>query len=336
MQDPMLAMGERTAWDRDRPILGDLQVASRFRRRWWLIYPLALLYLASIFPGSYLVGQGARHVRWFYATFLGSVAIFSLTFMTLGRVGAGERSRVRSASLARQFGEGLYDVSQWASLAPIQGDSFVVTHTASGRLYATGEDMEAVLGKSVAGSEARLEVDIPPASSRPILSRFRATGPKFNLRVVTAEFDNDRLQRCLLVASELPADLKSAFVAYRDRLYPLNASGVSLIAETLRPASTTLFVSGLDQFQQGMMMASGFDRENRTTDDLFKRLDRRLIGNSFGLTHEIRNTWTTLKHGLIRVLLFSDHDSNFGIDGDVFPDQRGCVLYVIDLPVIDR
>jgi hypothetical protein len=335
-QNPLVGMGDRTGWDRDRPILGDLQVASRFRRRWWLIYPLALLYLGSIFPVSYLVGTGSKRVRWFYGVFLASVGVSSLTFITLGRVGAGERSRLRSATLAKQFGDGLYDVTQWAALAPIEGDSFVVSHSASGRLYAAGEDQETVLGKAVAGSEARLELDIPPASARPIISRFRANGPKFGLRLVTAEFDNDRLQTCSLVANELPADLKSAYVAYRDRIYPLTISGSNLIAETLRPTPTGLFASGLDQFEQGLKIVASFDREDRSSDELFKRLDRRLVGNAFGLTHELRFVWTTLKPGLIRLMLYSDHDTNFAIEGDDFPDRRGCVLYVFDLPVIDR
>jgi hypothetical protein len=334
----MVGLSDGTVWDRDRPILGDLQAASRFRRRWWLIYPMALLYLATIFPGSYAVGRNTRRVRWFYMMFLSSVAVFAVVFITLGRVGGGEQNRLRSATLARSFGNGLYDVTQWMSLAPLHGDSFVISHRGSGRLYASGEDFETVLGQAVAGTEAHLEMDIPPASTRPAISRFRAEGPPYRLQVLSADASDGRLQAFSVLCDPFPSGLQEAAVAYRDRVYPLMESGGSLVAEVQRPALTAVHVSGLDQFQatKGLMTPAGFDRDERSTDDLFSRLDQRLIGNAFGLTHELSLKATTLESGIARVMLFTDYDSNFLMEGDRFPDRRGCVLYVFDLPIVER
>jgi len=342
-QDLFSVYGGATGWDRHRPILSDLEAASRFYRRWWLIYPLSLLYLASIFPASYLVGRNSPKMRWFFATFLGAAAAFSVAFATLGRVGTGERNRIRSATIARQVSDNIFDVSQWAALGVIEGREFTVSHEASGRLYCTGSDEEQVNGAAIPGSSARLVVDIPPGSTRTVIARFRAESPPLQLKLDSLEFGEGRVQGLSVSGSGMPESLISAYAAYRENLYPLNPVANLLVADTHRPVMTSIYASALGEFDQrtksfgwGGMGSSPVDPEEKTQEQLFEHLERRLIGNAFGLTNEVRRDSAITPPGQLRILLFAEDGKRFSISGEEFPDRRGCVLYVVDFPVSDR
>ncbi|MBX3442455.1 MAG: hypothetical protein KF774_08605 [Planctomyces sp.] len=323
---------EGVQWDPHQPVLSDLERASRFHRRWWLIYPLAMMYVAWIFPGSYLVGRNAKRTAWFYAMFLAGAGLFSLAFMKLARVGAGEQNRMLSASVARLIGESTFDVTQWTALAEIPGAWRPLTHDASGRCYGAGAEYETVPGVARTGGDARLELDLPPGSTRGFVSRFRAEGPPIALQLDAFELTDGRLSG-LSLTGQLPPGITMGHVAQGPRLYPLDVVGDRrLVAGTHRPLTTLTFITGLDDaaFQRTRFRVADEDATG-PLDDTLRGLYRRLAGNAFGLSGKLAASACEPPPGTVRVLLFCIDDSRFQAQSDAYPDRRGCVLYVVDL-----
>jgi hypothetical protein len=57
-----------------------------------------------------------------------------------------------------------------------------------------------------------------------------------------------------------------------------------------------------------------------------------LIGNSFGLNNDIDPLNLALGPETLRVFVYEPMPNTFQATGEDFPDQFGCVLYVVDLP----
>jgi hypothetical protein len=322
-------------WDRDRQLLIDLVSLARFHRNWWLVYAAVLLYLLTLYPGCYFVGRHVPDIRAFYAGFFGSTILFSLLFVWLGGIGGGEVNRVRTAATAYQLQEGLFDVTQWSSVAVVDGGTYDLQHDGSGRLYSTCQEIEAVNGAITTGAGGGLVLDMPPVSTRTVLHRTRLPAPGLGLQVDAFLADELGLSTLALSAGDrFPRQVEVAYAAYRGRIYELDVAGRRLLLKD-RGAPTQVF---LQSFELYGWQRSGWrapaDKSLRDDEDiLFENTLRTLVGNSYGLTNQARPEALVLPQDLVRVFVYVPLPPAFELTGNDFPDQEGRVLYVVDLPV---
>ncbi len=327
--------GNLMGWDRDRQLFVDLEIAARFHRNWWLVYPAVLLYLVAMYPGCYLLGRKLPDWRMFYAAFFATAALFSFAFAWLSRVGSTETNRVRTVAVAQQLENGLYDVTQWSSVAALHGRTYDVTHAGSGRLYTTAQEFEAVNGRVHGADGGGIEVDMPPSSSRTLLHRTRLPGPKLDLQVHELQADEQGLTRLSFTPQGRDFDgFELACACYQGVVYDLTQApgGPLILRGRGRPATTYLTQFGEDVFSARGWRAPD-DEELEDVDFLFHNMARTLVGNSFRLQHQFQAEDLLLGDDLVRICIYADLPDEFRVAGDDFPDQRGRVLYVIDVPV---
>lgn len=327
----------RRGWDRDTQMFLDLQSVTRFARRWWVIYLLSLLYLICLFPVCFRVGREAADYRWMYVVFLASVSLFSWVFASLSRLGASEVSRARSVAMAQQIGEGLFDVTQWTCIGVRAGGNYTITHPGTGRLYTTSQDMERIDGRIVSGPSAKMDLQIPPASTRTALHRARTQGPSLQLRIEQIAFEERGLSALRLrVGPSFPEQPMAVLAAHRGRIYELRQfhDQLDLVPSTRRPIAA--FLSDYSQLGSPLTFRVGIappDAEavaNET--QLYKEMLRTLIGNSFGLGDTIDVTHLVGDDEIVRVFVYAAQPQEFQMDSDLIPDRRGYVLYFADLP----
>jgi hypothetical protein len=331
--DPYKTYNGRYPWNRDRKVLEKLEGVSQFHRRWWLIYPLALLYLFAVFPGSFVVARSTKTVRWFYAVYFSTAILFSLAFKTLGGVGGGDANRIRSATIARQLSPGVFDCSQWNCLAAVDGGWYALSHTGGGRLYASCEEFETPRGQVTTGGQAKFEVDIPVASTRTAIARFRATAPEFSVQLQATEFLDDKLAACTLNFGGLPQEPIEAFVCHGDSILRMQWKGRAWSTDRRRSMSTSVFISDLDRLPNYTMNVRGnVTREQALSKDFYRSLERVLVGNAFQIRELVDPKSALLPPGRLRVMALVEADNAFAGQTAGFHDVQGCVLYVLDLP----
>jgi hypothetical protein len=311
----------------------DLEIAARFHRNWWFVFLAVLLYLLAMYPGCYLLGRKLPDWRLFYAAFLGTAALFSVGFTWLSRVGSTETNRVRSVAVAHQLDNGLYDVTQWSSVAALYGRTYEIKHSGSGRLYTTAQEFEAVNGTVGGAKGGGIEVDMPPASTRTLLHRSRLPGPGLGVQIEELIVEQQRLDRLRLTLGSTASQFELGCACYQGQIYDLvQTPGGAALQGRGRPASTYL-----TQYDEMMSL----NRRWRASDEevlddeeiLFHNMGRTLVGNSFRLQHQFQAEDLLLGDDLVRICIYTDLPQEFRVQGDDFPDQRGRVLYVIDVPV---
>ena len=336
--DPNRTYNGRFPWRRDRVVLEKLESVARFHRRWWLIYPLAIMYLLALFPGTFAIARSGNGVRRFYIVYLALAVLFSTAFKTLGAVGGGQASRIRSATIAHQFAPGLFNCDQWNCLAAVNGGTYSVSHEASGRLYASSEEFEISHGLITSGPEAKYEIEIPVASTRTVVSRFRATAPPFKVELRKLDFVDQRLSNCSLAFEGLPSPPLQAFICHGRSILRLKENQETWDVDQRRSQTTSVFITNLDV----ALDYTGLRKPNRSVDDpllsaeFYSSFDRLLVGNAFHLRGQVEPHSATLPPGQLRVMALVEADQAFAPRAEGLPDVQGCVLYVIDLPVSEN
>jgi hypothetical protein len=259
----------------------------------------------------------------------------SFGFASLGRLGAADLARIRSVVVAHPIDEGLYDVTGWASAAAKVGGDYTIQHTGNGRQYTAASEIESVRGHIVAGPEGRMEADIPPASTRPFIHRARQEGPPLGVRIERIAIDAGNLsQLAISVGPEFPDDPLSVHVWHAVRAYRMEVVGAEWHLVPASRKSGVTFLSDLREIRWPFGLrttAWGMQGEDEHVAD-FESLERPLIGNSFGLNNEIDPLKLALGPDTVRVFVYAPMPEEFHATGEDFPDQFGCVLYVVDLP----
>jgi hypothetical protein len=332
----------RSGWDRDTQMFIDLQTIARFARRWWVIYLLSAMYLFVVFPIVFRIGREARDYRWVYVALLLSVGLFSYGFASLGKLGASEVNRERSVAVAHQLSEGLYDVTQWTCVGVRSAGEYTVDYGGTGRLYTTSQDIERIDGTIIAGPQARMDLEIPPASTRTILSRRRVQAPSLGLHIGMSTFDEQGLSALTIeTGPQFPADPMVLLVAHAGRLYQLQRVGdrLTLVPSTRKPLVSFLTehleLTQLIGLRTGMMT----NRPDDTTPSAAKVYEiamRTLVGNSFGLRERVDLTRLQLPERVVRVFVYAPQPPELQMLDASFPDRQGYVMYCVDLPLAGR
>ena len=289
----------------------------------------------TLYPGCYLLGRNIPNVRVFYAGFFGSTLLFSLLFAWLGEIGSSEVNRVRSAATAHQLEDGLYDVTQWSSVAAVNGGTYELQHHGTGRLYSTCQEFEAVNGIITTGANGALTLDMPPVSTRTVLNRMRMPGMSLGLRIESFLADERGLSALSLSTGEqFPQDAETAFAAYRGRIHPLAILDNRLSLKD-RGIPTSTFVNSFELlgWQRPGWGAPPTTNQLDEEDVMFENMLRMLIGNSYQLRGQSAAELLVLPADLVRIFIYAPMPAEFSVTGEEFQEQQGRVLYVVDLPV---
>lgn len=113
-----------------------VETLGGFRRPWWLIYPIAILYLVIIGPACFLLARH-RSLREFYTVFVSATVVAAVLFIVVNSASVGSRSRLRSVAVARKVTERVWDVRRWTALANVQSGTYQVEGRGSGSTYGT-------------------------------------------------------------------------------------------------------------------------------------------------------------------------------------------------------
>jgi hypothetical protein len=190
-------------WEGDEPLLTSLKKMSRPEHSWLLIHLLSLVYIGLIFPGCFAIGRKrAGDYRSVFGALLAIVFVFSLAFLTVGRRGYEEKTTVHSIAVARLYGDGLYDVTQWSNAFVVGGGDYDFSHRGSGRMYSSCQDDEPVRGEIRSGQDARFTADMPPYSARTF-------GHRMVLDAAELLTSRRRTSARLPVPEQLPAELRT-------------------------------------------------------------------------------------------------------------------------------
>ena len=148
----------------------DLSSLTRPKVSWSLINILMIAYVAVIGPIHNYYRRRLDY-RISILVFLGCVVVFGVALGITGRRGYGESQTVHSLSVARSFGGGRVDVTQWISAFATSGDRYMLTHRAPANLYATDRLAEMGSGFIFNGKDGHMLLDIPLYSARAFLHR---------------------------------------------------------------------------------------------------------------------------------------------------------------------
>ena len=345
----------------DEPLLRNQKQLTRAEHSWVLIHLLSLLFLTMVFPGAWWLGQWRRgDYRLVFGTLLATIGLFSLIFLLVGRRGAGESSLVDSLLLAESIEADRFRVSGWSNVFVTIGGDYELRHEGAGRLYSSGQSTEGMRGIIRAGAEASLVADMPPFSSRTLLSRVEVVGPKLEARIQRVkigsapatryQFKSDRNvskttenrpvldELELTLTTDAGAKPLAAWAVFDQGMYVLSLSapadgGGGVVARRQQA------VQGLPQF---FRVDDGF-MEGFTNLGMYgypAQMDRkmvyldglpRLMQKALGF-HSKRDVLEfEMPTDRIRVFVESELPQQFWLQGARLPSQQGRCLFSVDV-----
>lgn len=311
---------------------------TRPDHNWALIYFMSLVYLLIVFPGCWLIGRRRADYRVTYGALLGAVALFSLGFKTVGQRGYGETTAAHAVALARPVAGGRMAVQQWTNLFVTNGGFYRAQHQADGRVYSTGQINEAVRGWVDNFPGGALDVDIPPFSSRTVVSATTEAPMPFGIAVETFTAD-ERLQELKLrVQGTFPEEPTEVHAAYGDSVYTLvHRDGVLTASSTAQPL--TQFLGG--STWQDDVYAYGPFGWGAETDrkQLFDGAVRPLMAASLGLYNDETLKKFRLPNDRVRLFVYAQMPAAMflHVSSVAAPNQpmamhtEGRVMYVLDV-----
>lgn len=182
-------------------MLDRMRDQTRTDHNWPLIHLLCLTYIGLIFPGGWLLSRWRPgDYRLLFGGLLGLVTLFSLLLLVVGRRGAGEVETIHSLLLARTLDKERVSVSGWSGAFVATSGTYPLSHAGQGGLYSTGQQIEGVDGFITTQPPARLEVTLPPFSSRSFVHRVNTPDELGRWQIVdlasgTASRDVPRLEQ---------------------------------------------------------------------------------------------------------------------------------------------
>ncbi len=229
-------------------------------------------------------------------------------------------------------------MKQWSSAAAKVGGEYTIAHSGTGRLYSTGQVIEAVNGRIINGVEGRLEVDIPVASTCTVVHRARVEGEPLSVSRLGISTEGDQLDELTLgVGPGFPRNPAAIFACYQGEFYEMRQIQDRLTLDLSSHKPGLAFLQSRTELQ-GAYSAPWLWRgpptvaDERNGEEIFKDMLRPLLGQSFGLRTTIDPQALMLGPEVVRLLVYTEMTKDLEVVGDQFPDQWGFVLYVIDIP----
>jgi len=303
----------------------------RFRRPWWIIYPVALAYLGVIGPACFFLAQNGN-LRGFYLVFLSAVLGTSVLFVLVNRISVGNHSRLRTLAIARQVSDQVWDLRRWTALANVASGLYEIEGSGAAESRSTGSAAFASLqGQDTASviAEGRYRMLRPTMSTKTFQQKERREfdTPWITLTSNAAEAGGALAIRESLVQLHGPlANLadKSAvgYIQAGTVLQPLKLQKGQLVVDT---GLTTM-----DELFQHRWQRYAYQQ----VDDLFGPSEREVYLSL--LDPMIRYALTDPRTGLpspppdgVRVFLLAPLPDELKVPGDI-QDQSGYVLFIVD------
>lgn len=348
-------------WDPETTLLSRLKQMSNPDHSWVLIFFLGLVYLGTVFPGCFLIGQKyGGDFRITFGCLLGTVLFFSLVFLLVGRRGYDEVTIVHSVAIARQQPAGTtLDVTQWSNAFVVEGGDYTLDHPGTSRIYSTCQDQERVNREIRNGADAHLLADMPPFSSRPFAHRAVVGARPIDVEVeewgtavdqtpaTTTVRDlrraiDDRPARVLTnlklkKGKSFPAPPADLYAVCGRRLFRLKDTGTHVVLND--DAGTLGTLLHADQFSE---FATMFRRQavqqpfqsqwrDPKPQDIFEDMFYPLLARCLELDDQKEVNEFVLPEDRVRLLVYAPLPENLFVTSPKFRRQDGYVLYSLDL-----
>ena len=346
-------------WDPEATLLTNLKELSRPDHSWVLIHFLAWTYLGLVFPGCILIGRRYRgDFRITFGFLLGTVLLFSLAFMAVGRRGYNESTVVHSLAIARQMPGGIFDVTQWSNAFAVNGGDYSFTHDGAGRIYSSCQEFEMVRGEIRNEPEAHFLADMPPYSSRAFSHRGQVPGAPIELEVLDWQMVQDQTPAAITVRNatrtpvfrnaralskltlrkvrNFPAEYQNLYVLCGRKLYGLKetadrlelSSEVGSLSARIRTADYSEFGS---LFNRQAWQTRNYRPREPTQADVFEALFNPLLTRSLELADQVEVDEFSLPSDRVRLLIYAPLPESMFVKDQRFATQDGCVLYSVDV-----
>lgn len=352
------------------PLMKGLLVRNH---NWFLINLLSLAYLGLIFPGMYVFGQHLKDWRLVYLALGLTVLVASAVFTHLGRRGYGEATTIFSVALARHAPEAI-DVQQWSYVFVTNGGDYTLRHQGTGLSYAASVNQETVAGNianwTPVGSAPAIQIDIPPFSSRQILSHMRlktgqltgrvtqvAWGPARTEPLVDPALEN--LSQWNLPVTKTDADATISTAPLLSLEVQLSGAEVEQLARQQQRPTVWLLTDNdmslmkwdgtklrLDhgagrifdslQLTQSNVWMPTFGNPPRAKETIYQDLWHRLLTVSLGVHSMEEAARFRLPPHEGRLFFFMPMTKEYFADGAEYPAQEGRVLHVVHLDLSRR
>ena len=325
-------------WDTNDQFFTRLRQMTVPDHNWWLIYLMSLVYLLIIFPGCWLIGRRRADYRITYGAMIAAVVLFSMGFKAVGQRGYGEQTALHSLTVARPVRDGRMMIQQWSNLFVTDGDDYRITHPGEGLLYSSGQFQEAVRGVVKNPPDGQFAVDIPPFSSRTIVSAAVLDVSGFQVDVEEYAAAEKLQSLRLKVGGGFPSAPQGTYALFRDQMYTLqHQDGTLSLRGGGQPLKLFLRPENWDQIYNNFGF-SPFFTEDIDPAQLFAGALHPLIARSLGINSDERLQQLTLSHDRVRVFVFADMSAEqFPVTQYVEGDQTtvskkvGRVLYTFDI-----
>lgn len=328
------------SWFRNQDLFRQLRDIAKFQRRWLLIYFAVLAYLATIYPGCFLIGTQQKNVAGFYLAFFTAVVFFAAIFSMLGQVGTRAENRIRTVALARSLGAGSFDVTGWSVLANVFSGEQTLVAPGSGVLYSTAQESEFVAGSMHPGPGGQVNFEMLPDSHRTLLHRARIRTELRQpiwLPATSESLMNERLT--FDITGAFPEEPIAALAVYQGLVYELSVNGNLLeLRSQNRPVPLSAYLQRTADYRLRLNMWGNPVRgeeeqksQNLSGVERYLPLVRTLAGNSFGLRSEIEPRLLKLDQQTVRLFVLTAMTQPFDFETEDFPDQEGAVLFAYDL-----
>ncbi|MCA9032780.1 MAG: hypothetical protein KDA66_18330, partial [Planctomycetaceae bacterium] len=315
----------------------ELSKISAFYRPWFWIYAAVLTYLFLQFPVCYRMGVTHNKVRKFYVFFFASAVLFSIVFALLGRVGARERSRLRSVGVAQMLAADTFDVSRW-TLATVRDEGdYVLESPGSGNcITISGESLDSRPATAVADLDMQTaEFEMAPTSSIPFVERHRVSSPVEVPQIEGFEMAAGRVLNVRVnPGKDFSSDVISAWVVRGSTMFPLDIEKpvwelnrkrrVETIASYINPERPQVYNYLWWWWVSSFSQSDSQKREQEET--VLKRLEPLLVADAFGIRTEANSPFAQAAPGMVQILIYRHTPPNFRHGETQFTDQRGALL----------
>ena len=295
-----------------------------FRRPWWLIYPIAILYLIVIGPVCFLLARH-RSLKEFYTVFLSTTAAAAVLFVVVNSMSVGGRSRLRTIAIARQATDRVWDLRRWTALANVDSGEYVLQGRGHGTTYGSFNGQDHAVIEAGAYRMAR-----PTMSTITFQMKERIeVGETWITVLGTADASGG-----IFSFQDTLIQLHGPLQALKDK----TAVGYLLAGNQLQPFKVrqgrieleTGIHSVEDLFDYQWGATAAYQRADDwlppPESEIYQSLLKPMV--RYVLADPVSGNPLPAQEGL-RIFLLAPLPESMSIQGD-FPDQSGYVLYVVD------
>lgn len=300
-----------------------LKLMTTPEHNWGLIYSLAVIYLLVLFPGGWLLGRKKGDFRITYAVILGTVALFSYGFHTIGKRGYGEETTINSVAIVKPGQAERWLVKQWSNVFITSGSNYLVEYELDSSAIATGQQHESIRGMAINQPTGILQTDIPAFSNRSVINSGILKTKGFRPELKSLKADVHLIDFVVsLPEGQSWSDTKTCYAIYHGMRYAMKKSGNQLQKDGAgMPMTDTSFEAlAFNPYTWG------YDRPESSS-EMYEWATNLSFADD--LRHFYGSDDQATKDGddLVHLYIPTEMGQEFFAQGDLSPQQQGVVVY---------